>query len=62
MSTNEVVTEDGILPEIHLHSEYMNWFKSCGVRFKAWGSAGPDFILTNPTQPQAPSFRLGLGW
>ncbi|OOS23496.1 hypothetical protein B0681_09500 [Moraxella porci DSM 25326] len=46
MSTNEVVTEDGILPEIHLHSEYMNWFKSCGVRFKAWGSAGPDFILT----------------
>ena len=39
-------TEDEILPEIHLHSDYMEWFERNGIEFKSWGSAGPDFLLT----------------
>lgn len=40
-----VFTQDGIPPEIMLHSDYMNWFLERGVDFLAWGSSGPDFLL-----------------
>ena len=38
-------TEDGQEPEIMLHSNYINWFKQNKILFKAWGSAGPDFLF-----------------
>ena len=38
-------TQDGNEPEIHLHSDYMNWFLQNGIPFKAWGSSGPDFLI-----------------
>ena len=40
------LTLDGIEPEINLHSDYMNWFNKNNIKYKAWGSSGPDFLLT----------------
>lgn len=38
-------TQDGVAPEIMLHSDYMRWFEDNNVRYRAWGSSGPDFLL-----------------
>ncbi|MCL2217643.1 MAG: SAM-dependent methyltransferase [Defluviitaleaceae bacterium] len=40
-----VGTQDKIEPEIMLHSEYIHFFRQKGINFKAWGSAGPDFLF-----------------
>lgn len=34
-----------INPEIHFHSDLIQFFKNKKVDFKAWGSAGPDFYI-----------------
>lgn len=43
---NIYITQDKKEPEIMLHSEYISWFEQNKVPFKAWGSSGPDFLLT----------------
>ena len=40
------ITQDKKEPEIILHSDYISWFEQNNVPFKAWGSSGPDFLLT----------------
>ncbi len=45
--SNIYITQDKKEPEIMLHSDYMAWFKHNKVKFKAWGSSGPDFLLTS---------------
>ena len=40
------MTQDKKEPEIMLHSDYIEWFNDNKVSFKAWGSSGPDFLLT----------------
>lgn len=40
------ITQDKKEPEIMLHSDYISWFEQKNVPFKAWGSSGPDFLLT----------------
>ena len=45
--SNIYITQDKKEPEIMLHSDYIAWFKQNKVKFKAWGSSGPDFLLTS---------------
>ena len=44
--SNIYLTQDNKEPEIILHSDYISWFDQQKVPFKAWGSSGPDFLLT----------------
>lgn len=46
MMGNIYITQDKKEPEIMLHSDYIAWFEQNKVKFKAWGSSGPDFLLT----------------
>ena len=46
MMSNIYITQDKKEPEIMLHSDYIAWFEQNKVKFKAWGSSGPDFLLT----------------
>lgn len=43
---NKIITQDKKEPEIMLHSNYIEWFNNNNVPFLAWGSSGPDFLLT----------------
>lgn len=45
--SNIYITQDKKEPEIMLHSDYIAWFEQNKVKFKAWGSSGPDFLLTS---------------
>lgn len=45
--SNIYITQDKKEPEIILHSDYIAWFEQNKVKFKAWGSSGPDFLLTS---------------
>lgn len=45
--SNIYITQDKKEPEIMLHSDYISWFEQNKVPFKAWGSSGPDFLLTS---------------
>ena len=40
-----IVTVDSAAPEIHLHSEWMSYLSHKKVKYKAWGSAGPDLLI-----------------
>lgn len=44
--SGKFLTQDKKEPEIMLHSDYIEWFNDNKVKFKAWGSSGPDFLLT----------------
>lgn len=40
-----VKTVDATEPEIHLHADWMAYLGHNKVKFKAWGSAGPDLLI-----------------